>query len=121
MISLSSSFLVCAAGSLFVLFAGSLSHAVNKAAYSPSLFITAPRIPPKPFEDEDGEVESISDAGSIDSIDSNHSEPPELENPMSRIATAAMEELHTGEGLVYSWRWYAYVRSTSMYCRKLLI
>ena len=79
---------------LKILFPGSLSQTVNKA---PSLFLTAPRIPPKPFEDEDGEVESISDAGSIDSIDSNHSEPPELENPMSRIATAAMEELHTGE------------------------
>ena len=48
------------------------------------------------FLEEDGEVKSISDAGSIDSIDSDHEEPPEFENPMSHIAASAMQTLHTG-------------------------
>lgn len=56
-----------------------------------------PKKPPKPFE-SDEEVESISDAGSIDSIDSDHELPPEVEHPMSRLASAAMEDFYTGQG-----------------------
>lgn len=56
-------------------------------------------LPPKPFT-EDEEVSSISDAGSLDSIDSDHEPPPEVEHPMSRIATSAMEDMYTGQHLI---------------------
>ena len=53
--------------------------------------------PEKAFLDEDGELKSISDAGSIDDIDSDHEDVPEFENPMTQMAASAMSTLHTGE------------------------
>lgn len=53
--------------------------------------------PEKAFLDEDGEVNSISDAGSIDTIDSDHEEPPEFENPMTQMAASAMSSIRSGE------------------------
>ena len=58
-----------------------------------------PRREEKPFDDEDDEVRSISDAGSLDSIDSDHELGPEVEHPMSRMATAAMEDMARGQKL----------------------
>ena len=47
--------------------------------------------------DEDGEVKSISDAGSIDDIDSDHEVPKDFENPMTQMSASAMSALHVGE------------------------
>ena len=47
--------------------------------------------------DEDGEIKSISDAGSLDNIDSDHEGPADFENPMSQMAAAAMSTIHTGQ------------------------
>ena len=52
-------------------------------------------MPDDPFEGE-SDLESISNAGSLDSIESDHEPPPEVEHPMSRIASAAMEDMYTG-------------------------
>lgn len=62
----------------------------------PLLYSTAKK-QEKAFLDEDGELKSISDAGSIDDIDSDHEDPPEFENPMTQMAASAMSTLHTGE------------------------
>lgn len=50
----------------------------------------------KAFLDEDGEIKSISDAGSLDDIDSEHEEPHEFEHPMTQMAASAMSSMHTG-------------------------
>lgn len=51
----------------------------------------------KAFLDEDGEIKSISDAGSLDDIDSDHEMPAEFENPMTQMAASAMSSLRSGE------------------------
>ena len=62
----------------------------------PLTLARAPRREEKPFDDDD-EVGSISDAGSLDTIDSDHEMGPEVEHPMSRMATAAMEDMARGQ------------------------
>ena len=54
--------------------------------------------PDKAFLDEDGEILSISDAGSIDEIDSDHEQPSEMEHPMRQMAASAMSSLNEGKG-----------------------
>ena len=54
--------------------------------------------PPKSelWKDEDGDVDSISDAGSIDSIPSDHEVPP-LDNPLRSLAQTARAQLDEGK------------------------
>lgn len=59
--------------------------------------------PEKAFLDEDGEVKSISDAGSLDDIDSDHELPSEFENPMTQMAASAMSSLRSGELMGVAW------------------
>jgi hypothetical protein len=53
--------------------------------------------PEKAFLDEDGELKSISDAGSLDDIDSDHEMPPEVEHPMTQMAASAISSIRSGE------------------------
>lgn len=64
-----------------------------------ALYLTGEE-PPKSelWKDEDGDLDSISDAGSIDSIASDHVIPP-LDNPLSCLAQTARAQLDEGKGL----------------------
>ena len=54
---------------------------VTGSVYNPHLFFpsSAPRQKEKPFIDEDGDLSSVSDAGSLDSIDSDDDGPKDEE------------------------------------------